>query len=164
MKIIVKKNKLSFAGTTFDCAIGKNGTTSDKIEGDGKTPLGCFSFSKIYYREEKIPSLKFSLKSEIINPKSGWCDDPDSGNYNQFVNLPINASAEKLFRDDGLYDLFFVIDYNQNPIIKNKGSAIFLHIAKDDYAGTEGCIALRKEDLYKISEKINNETLILIEN
>ena len=164
MRIIVKKNKLSFLNTTYDCAIGKNGTTLDKTEGDGKTPAGNFSFTKVFYREDKMPPLKFGLESEPIKPNSGWCDDPESKSYNQFIKLPFNASAEKLFRSDDLYDLLFVIDYNINPIIKNKGSAIFLHIAKDDFSGTEGCIALRKNDLIKIAEKIDSQTKISIVN
>ena len=164
MRIIVKKNKLSFLGATYECAIGKNGTTQNKIEGDGKTPIGCFSFKKIFYRDDKTPPLKFGLDSEAIMSNSGWCDDPESKNYNQFVKLPVNESAEKLFRSDDLYDLIFVLDYNINPIVKNKGSAIFLHIAKNDFSATEGCIALKKNDLIGIAEKINDQTQILIVN
>ena len=164
MRIIVKKNKLSFLGTTYDCTIGKNGTTQNKIEGDGKTPIGCFSFKKIFYRDDKTPPLKFGLDSEAIMLNSGWCDDPGSINYNQFVKLPVSESAEKLFRSDDLYDLIFVLDYNVNPIVKNKGSAIFLHVAKNDFSGTEGCIALKKNDLIEIAEKIDHQTQILIVN
>lgn len=164
MEIIVKKNKLNFLGHTYNCAIGKNGTTANKIEGDGKTPLGCFTFSKIYYRKEKIPALKFGLDSEIINHESGWCDDPKSEFYNSFVKLPINVSAEKLLREDDLYDLIFVINYNSDPVIRNKGSAIFMHIAKPNYDATEGCIALIKNDLIAISEQISPATKILIED
>ena len=108
--------------------------------------------------------MTFGLDTEAITPNSGWCDDPESKNYNQFVKLPVGESAEKLFRSDDLYDLIFVLDYNINPIVKNKGSAIFLHIAKNDYSGTEGCIALKKNDLIGIAEKINNQTQILIVN
>ena len=108
--------------------------------------------------------MKFGLDSEAIMSNSGWCDDPASKNYNQFVKLPVGESAEKLFRSDDLYDLIFVLDYNINPIVKNKGSAIFLRIAKNDFSATEGCIALKKSDLIGIAEKINNQTQILIVN
>ena len=81
-----------------------------------------------------------------------------------FLKLPVGESAEKLFRSDDLYDLIFVLDYNINPIVKNKGSAIFLHVAKNDFSGTEGCIALKKNDLIEIAEKIDHQTQILIVN
>ena len=108
--------------------------------------------------------MTFGLDTEAIMSNSGWCDDPESKNYNQFVKLPIGESAEKLFRSDDLYDLIFVLDYNINPIVKNKGSAIFLHVAKNDFSGTEGCIALKKNDLIEIAEKIDDQTQILIIN
>ena len=41
-----------------------------------------------------------------------------------------------------------------NPIIKNKGSAIFIHVAKKNYKKTEGCVALKKEHLLKIIKEL----------
>ena len=153
---------MNFLGHTYNCAIGKNGTTANKIRGRQNT-LRCFTF-RIYYRKKKIPELKFGLDSEIINHESGWCDDPKSEFYNSFVKLPINVSTEKLLREDDLYDLIFVINYNSDPVVRNKGSAIFMHIAKPNYDATEGCIALIKNDLIAISEQISPATKILIED
>jgi L,D-peptidoglycan transpeptidase YkuD (ErfK/YbiS/YcfS/YnhG family) len=92
----------------------------------------------------------------------GWCDDPKSANYNQLINLPNKYNSEKLYRNDNIYDLIVVLDYNMNPTIKNKGSAIFIHIAKKNYTPTKGCIALSKIDLLKILNKINKKTKIKI--
>ena len=164
MKLLVQKNFLYINGKRFSCAIGSNGITNSKVEGDGCTPYGKFKFKEIYYRADKLGTINFFNKSIKIQPDDGWCDDPESENYNQFVKLPVNESAEKLFRSDDLYDLIFVLDYNINPIVKNKGSAIFLHIAKNDFSATEGCIALKKNDLIGIAEKINDQTQILIVN
>jgi L,D-peptidoglycan transpeptidase YkuD (ErfK/YbiS/YcfS/YnhG family) len=78
-----------------------------------------------------------------LDEKSGWCDDVNSPEYNQFVRLPCNSSHEQLWRKDHLYDVIIVIGYNDDPVIKHKGSAIFLHIAKPNYEATAGCIGLK---------------------
>ena len=92
----------------------------------------------------------------------GWCDDPNSNFYNKEIKLPTIFSHEKLYRKDNLYDLIVVLDYNMHPIIKNKGSAIFIHIAKKNYKPTAGCIALKKEDLIKLLGLIKKNTKIYI--
>jgi L,D-peptidoglycan transpeptidase YkuD (ErfK/YbiS/YcfS/YnhG family) len=92
----------------------------------------------------------------------GWCDDPNSHLYNKQIKLPSKFGHEKLYRNDNLYDLIVVLNYNTNPIIKNKGSAIFLHIAKNSYEKTKGCIALKKEHLIKIISRIKKNTKIKI--
>ena len=92
----------------------------------------------------------------------GWCDDPASRFYNRQVKLPSKFSHEKLYRNDDLYDLIAVLNYNTNPIIRNKGSAIFMHVAKNSYKKTEGCIALKKDDLIKIVMQIKKNTKISV--
>ena len=57
---------------------------------------------------------------------------------------------------------FIIIDYNLNPVIKNKGSAIFLHIAKRNYQSTDGCIAVNKKNIKLLLSKINKKTKIKI--
>ena len=83
----------------------------------------------------------------------GWCNDPKSKFYNQLVKLPFAYSCEKLFRNENSYDLILVLNYNMRPIIKNKGSAIFIHIAKQNYKKTEGCVAIKRIHLLKIIKK-----------
>ena len=92
----------------------------------------------------------------------GWCDDPESRHYNKEIKIPNNFSYEKLYRNDNIYDLIIVLSYNISPTIKNKGSAIFIHIAKKNYSPTKGCIALSKIDLLEILNKINSNTKIKI--
>ena len=92
----------------------------------------------------------------------GWCDDPNSKKYNQLIKLPSKYTHEKLYRQDNLYDLVIVLNYNMIPIIKNKGSAIFIHVAKENYKKTAGCIALKKKHLVKLIKNIKNKTKIII--
>ena len=93
----------------------------------------------------------------------GWCDDPRSKDYNKIIKLPTPYSYEKLHKRDNIYDIILVLNFNMKPIIKNKGSAIFIHVAKRNYKKTEGCVAIRKTSLLKILKKINKNTLVKIE-
>ena len=164
MKFIVKNKYLFNDTNSYRCSIGYGGLTSNKIEGDHCTPIGEFKFDKIFYRADKLGKMSFSIQSAEIAKNDGWCDDPKSQFYNQHIQFPFKDSAEKLYRDDDLYDIICVISFNTNPTIAGKGSAIFLHICKDNFAATEGCIALEKKVLLEISKKITNETTIIIEN
>ena len=164
MKFILQKNFLYFNNLKFPCAVGKNGITENKKEGDGCTPAGVYKFNEIYYRADKLESIIFNKNALKISKNDGWCDDPDSEFYNQFIKFPFAHSAEKLYREDDLYDIVCVINYNISPTEPGKGSAIFLHIAHADYRGTLGCIALSKEDLLKIVNQINSDTVIEIKN
>ena len=160
MKLIIQKNYLHFDKDTFPCAVGKNGITDYKLEGDGCTPHGKYKIKQIYYRADRLGKLSLNIESFIIKQNDGWCDDPKSKFYNKFIEFPFSHSAEKLFREDNIYDIVCVIDYNINPVTSGKGSAIFLHIAHEDFRGTEGCIAVSLNHLLKIVPKINNETEI----
>ena len=160
--IIVRKNLLRFNGNSYTCAIGKNGVTAEKKEGDGCTPLGEYSLGCIYFRKDKLILPDVKLPKIAIDKNAGWCDDVASDDYNRPVAFPFKYSAERLFRDDGIYDIVCVINYNSDPVIKGKGSAIFLHIARNDYSGTEGCIALQQNDLIQLLSQINSQTRISI--
>ena len=162
MIIVKKSGYLKYKNLKYRCALGKAGVNKKIKEGDGITPRGIFKITKIYYRVDKIKSVKTKLKKIKITKNMGWCDDPASRFYNRQVKLPSKFSHEKLYRNDDLYDLIAVLNYNTNPIIKNKGSALFLHIAKNSYKKTEGCIALKKEHLINIIMKIKKNTKIKI--
>jgi L,D-peptidoglycan transpeptidase YkuD (ErfK/YbiS/YcfS/YnhG family) len=161
--IIVKNSAhLEYKNLNFRCALGKAGIGVKKIEGDNVTPRGIFKITKIYYRSDKIKNIKTSLKKIEIKKDMGWCDDPNSNFYNKEIKLPSKFSHEKLYRKDNLYDLLAVLDYNMNPVIKRKGSAIFIHIASKSYKKTKGCIALKKKHLIKILSQIKKTTKIKI--
>ena len=160
--IIVRQNTLTYNDKSYQCAIGKNGITENKVEGDGCTPTGNYSIDCIYYRNDRINLINPSIKTIPISKNYGWCDDTKSQYYNKFITFPFDHSAEKLYRDDKIYDIVCVINYNRYPIIRHKGSAIFLHISNHDYSGTEGCIALKKDDLILLLSQININTKISI--
>jgi len=164
MKLIIQKNSLYIDNVKYRCAIGTNGITKNKIEGDGCTPYGKYNFKDIYYRADKLGDLCFNNNSLKILPDDGWCDDPKSNFYNKFIKFPFSHSAEKLYRNDDIYDIVCVIDYNISPTVSGKGSAIFLHVAHTDYRGTQGCVALSKKDLLKIAPQITKDTIIDIKN
>ena len=162
MNIILKNNFLYFQNYKLRCAIGKNGISYKKKEGDNKTPKGTFKFKYILYRKDRIPNLKTNLKKIIISKKMGWCDDPYSKYYNQMVRLPFKGSVEKLWLKNNIYDIIIIIDYNLNPVIKFRGSAIFLHLAKNKYQNTKGCVAINKNDMKLLVKKINKKTKLQI--
>ena len=162
MIIVKKSGYLKYKNFKYRCALGKAGVNKKIKEGDSITPKGVFKITKIYYRADKIKVIKTNIKKIKITKNMGWCDDPVSRFYNQQIKLPSKFSHEKLYRNDDLYDLVAVINYNTNPVIKNKGSAIFMHIAKSSYKKTEGCIALKKDDLIKIVMQIKKNTKISV--
>ena len=162
MIIVKKSGYLKYKNFIFRCALGKNGIKKKIQEGDNITPKGIFKITKIYYRQDKIKKIKTLIKKIKIKKDMGWCDDPRSIFYNKQIKLPSKFSYEKLYRKDHIYDLLAVLNYNTNPVIKNKGSAIFMHIAKKNYSPTAGCVALKKNDLIKLLEIIKKNTKIKI--
>jgi len=162
MIIINKSGYLKYKNLKFKCALGKAGIGWKKREGDNLTPAGTFKIVKIYYRSDRVKKISSKFRQIEITKNMGWCDDPNSKNYNQLINLPSRYSHEKLFRKNNIYDLIIVLNYNMKPIIKNKGSAIFIHVAKNNYQQTQGCIALNKNDLLKLLSKISKNVKIKI--
>ena len=161
--IIKLKNKetLEIDLFKFKCAIGKNGFSKKKIEGDKKTPKGLFSIGNLYYRKDRISKFETNLKTIQIKKRMGWCDDINSKYYNKLFKIKKNIKHEKLFRKDNKYDLLIPINYNTKPIIKNKGSAIFIHSTKN-YKKTDGCVAISKKDFLILLKLINSKTKVKI--
>ena len=149
MIIINKSGRLKYKDLIFKCAIGKAGIGGKEKEGDKITPKGVYKIVNIYHRKDRIKKLSSKFKLIEITKDMGWCDDPKSKKYNQLIKLPTNYSHEKLYRNDHIYDLLLVLNYNMKPIIKNKGSAIFIHVTKKNYQATQGCVALKKKTLNK---------------
>jgi L,D-peptidoglycan transpeptidase YkuD (ErfK/YbiS/YcfS/YnhG family) len=127
-------------------AIGPGGIAIKGGEGDGITPRGIWPVREVFYRADRMPPPRTALSLRAIRPQDGWCDAPDDVHYNRLVTLPYPASAETLWRDDHLYDLVVVLGFNDDPVVAGRGSAIFLHLAKPDYADTHGCVALARDD------------------
>tara|TARA_A100001015_G_C15037712_1_gene737407 strand:- start:2497 stop:2988 length:492 start_codon:yes stop_codon:yes gene_type:complete len=162
MHIFIKNKKLILNKYRIKCAIGKRGIGNKRKEGDKITPIGKFKIKTILYRKDRISGLKTKITKLPITRKMGWCDDPKSKKYNQLVKMPFEGSIEKLYRKDNTYDIVLVLNYNINPTIKGKGSAIFIHVARKNYRSTLGCIAISKINLKKIIKKINKSTIVNI--
>ncbi len=126
------------------------------------TPSGIYKIKYIFYRPDKIKNLKTKFRKKTINKKMGWCDDPKSKKYNKLINLPFKFNYEKLYRADGIYDIILVLNFNSKPIKRNRGSAIFIHIAKKNYSPTKGCVAIRRADIKILAKKIDKKTLVKI--
>ena len=162
MNIIIKKHFLLYKGYKLKCSIGKYGLNFFKKEGDLTTPKGLFKLGFLYYRKDRIKIKKCKIRKKIIRKKMGWCDDIRSNKYNREISFPFNYSAEKLYRKDRIYDIFIHIKYNHFPIVKGKGSAIFLHLRTKKNKTTKGCVAIEKKKFFKILPLINKKTKILI--
>mgnify|MGYP002045074520 FL=1 len=162
MHILINKKYLTYDQYKVKCALGKRGIGHKKKEGDLITPIGQYKIKFILYRKDRIKKIQSKLKKVIIKKNMGWCDDPNSEKYNKLINLPFNFKYEKLFKKENTYDIILVLNYNMNPIKKNKGSAIFIHVVKKNYRKTKGCIAIGKTQLLKIIKKIKNNTEVKI--
>ena len=162
MIIINKSGHLNYKDLKFKCALGRAGVGKKRIEGDNITPKGTYEIIKIYYRKDRIKKISSKFKLIKIEKNMGWCDDPNSQKYNQLIKLPSKYTYERLFRKDNVYDLILVLNYNINPIIKNKGSEIFIHIEKKKYKNTAGCVGLKKSDLLKLIKIIKKKTKVII--
>ena len=162
MNIIIKKKFLLYKDYKLKCSLGKSGINTSKKEGDLTTPKGKYKLGLLYYRKDKITLPRCKIKKKVIKKNMGWCDDIKSKKYNKEISFPFKYSAEKLYRIDNIYDILIHVKYNSYPIIKGKGSAIFLHLCNKKYKPTRGCIALEKKDFLKIIPLINKKTKILI--
>jgi L,D-peptidoglycan transpeptidase YkuD (ErfK/YbiS/YcfS/YnhG family) len=162
MIIINKSGYLKYKDFKFKCALGKAGIGNKKREGDNITPKGNFKIVKIYYRKDRLKKLSSKFTLTEITKDMGWCDDPKSKKYNQLIKLPTKYSHENLYRKDNIYDLILVLNYNLRPVIKNKGSAIFIHITRKNYKKTKGCIAIKKDDLILLIKIISKNTKVQI--
>lgn len=134
----------------FACALGRSGQRALKREGDGATPPGEFELQHVFYRADRIMRPTTRLPLRALRSNDGWCDAAGDRNYNRHVVHPYPASAERMWREDELYDVLVVISHNQRPRVRGHGSAVFIHIAREGYTPTEGCIALRRADLLRL--------------
>ena len=159
--IIIEKDTLLYDEFKFKCAIGKNGKTTKKNEGDNKTPKGIYTLGPLYYRKDRLPKISTKLKKIEIMKNFGWCDDVKSKFYNKPIKTNINVRHEKLYRNDKKYDLLIPIEYNFKKPKKNKGSAIFLHLTSN-YQKTQGCVAIKEKDMLILLNLINKKTKIKI--
>jgi L,D-peptidoglycan transpeptidase YkuD (ErfK/YbiS/YcfS/YnhG family) len=151
-----------WANVELRCALGPAGIRRDKREGDGATPAGLFPLRRVLYRADRIERPRTTLPVSAIQPDDGWCDAPRDLAYNTQVKLPFDASHENLWRADHLYDLVVVVGHNDDPVLAYGGSAIFLHLARDDFGPTHGCVAMQRTDLEALLNVVDRATLLKI--
>lgn len=147
--------RFRFEGQDLRCALGKGGVlpAERKQEGDGATPAARMALRRLLYRADRGRAPRCAVPVEPLAPADGWCDDQADRAYNRPVQLPFDGRHEVLWRSDTIYDLIGILGWNDDPVQRGRGSAIFLHLARHDYAPTEGCIALAPHDLRQVLER-----------
>lgn len=144
------RGTLLFGQRSMACRIGRGGRSAHKREGDGATPAGCHALRFVMYRASRQRRPACRLPISAIRSSDGWCDDPTQEQYNRPISFPFSGSAERLSREDALYDIVIALGYNDRPAKRCRGSAIFLHGLSADRTPTEGCIALCARDLKRL--------------
>lgn len=145
-------------------ALGRGGIKANKREGDGGTPRGRFRPLRLWWRADRLPRPRTLLPTRRITRAAAWSEDPGDRSYNRPVVRSANEPGDRLWRSDGLYDLFIEIDHNVRPRVAGRGSAVFIHVARPGFAPTAGCLALRMQDLVRLSQRMGPKTRITIHN
>ena len=154
---------LTAGALRFPVALGRGGILADKREGDGGTPRGVFRPVRLWWRSGRGLRPRTGLPVRPITPADGWCEDPRDRRYNRPIRLDRHAVGDRLWRDDGLYDLVIEIDHNARPRVAGRGSAVFIHVARAGFGPTAGCVALRNNDLRRLLEGLGTKTRIRIQ-
>uniref|UniRef100_Q07UN2 L,D-TPase catalytic domain-containing protein n=1 Tax=Rhodopseudomonas palustris (strain BisA53) TaxID=316055 RepID=Q07UN2_RHOP5 len=153
---------LSAGGQTFPVALGRGGIRANKREGDGGTPRGRFRPLKLWWRADRAPRPATKLPVRAIGAGDAWCEDPADRRYNQPIRLEPGEAGDRLRRDDQLYDFIIEIDHNTRPRVAGRGSAVFLHLAREHFGPTAGCVAMRKSAMLRLLARIGPRTRIVI--
>jgi L,D-peptidoglycan transpeptidase YkuD (ErfK/YbiS/YcfS/YnhG family) len=143
-------------------ALGRGGIKANKREGDGGTPRGTFRLKRLWWRADRAPRPRTLLPLRPIRGDDGWCEDPRDRHYNQPVRLPAKHPGDRLWRADRLYDLIVELDHNTRPRIAGRGSAVFIHVARDNFEPTAGCVALKPAALRRLVARASPRTRIVI--
>ncbi len=163
MNVIVEPNGFLTSGDlSVSCVLGRGGVSDTKQEGDGTTPVGTFPLREVFYRPDRLARPDTLLPVRPLAPNDGWCDAPNDPAYNRRVKLPYPASAEKMWRDDRLYDLLVVVGFNDSPPKPGLGSAIFVHLVHPDRQPTEGCVAMTPTELLALVRQLGPASTITI--
>lgn len=144
---------LLLGNIVLPCALGQSGMRINKREGDGGTPVGTWDVIEMRYRADRVLRPRTRLPLRQTRKQDGWCDASTDRNYNRAVRLPYPQSAEAMWREDHLYDIVVVLSHNMRPRARGRGSAVFVHLAREGYSPTEGCVALSLHHLRLLLER-----------
>ncbi len=153
---------LTAGGQIIKVALGRGAIRADKREGDGGTPRGTFRPRQLWWRADRHPRPATFLPVRAIGPEDAWCEDPSDRHYNQPLRLNSKQGGDRLRRADHLYDFIIEIDYNTEPRIAGRGSAVFLHLARKDFSPTAGCVSMTKGAMLRLLKRLGPKTRIMI--
>jgi L,D-peptidoglycan transpeptidase YkuD (ErfK/YbiS/YcfS/YnhG family) len=148
---------------TMPVALGRAGIRADKREGDGATPRGSFRPLRLWWRADRLPRPATRLPVRRIGRLDAWCEDPADRRYNRPFRRSATEPGDHLCRNDDLYDLIIEIDHNTRPRVAGRGSGVFIHVARNSFAPTAGCVALRKRELRILLHRLGPRTRIIIQ-
>jgi len=154
------RGHLQAGNLVFPVALGRSGILTNKREGDGATPRGRFRLVRLWWRPDRMARPHTQLPVRRISKDDGWSEAPGERNYNRPVKVAAGSSADRLWREDHLYDLIVELDHNTRPRVANRGSAVFIHFAREEYKPTAGCVALKRGDLLKLLRMLSRESWI----
>ena len=157
-----RRGWLTAGGRTVPVALGRGGIRANKREGDGGTPKGTFRPHQLWWRADRHARPRTFLPVRAIAPDDAWCEDPSSRHYNQPVRFERSRGDDRLMRDDHLYDFIVEIDHNSSPRIKGRGSAVFFHLARENFAPTAGCVSMTRSEMLRLLRRLGPGTRIVI--
>jgi L,D-peptidoglycan transpeptidase YkuD (ErfK/YbiS/YcfS/YnhG family) len=153
---------MTAGGQTIPVALGRGGIRANKREGDGGTPKGTFRPLRLWWRADRHPRPRTFLAVRTIGPDDAWCEDPADRRYNRPVKLTSKQQGDRLRRDDHLYDFIVEIDHNTHPRIAGRGSAVFLHLARENFSPTAGCVSMTRGAMLRLLARLGPRTRIVI--
>lgn len=156
------RGTLTIGNWTIPCAVGRSGLRDPalKREGDGATPIGTFPLRYGFYDPEALGDEPRSFAFPFLEKPANynWVEDPESPFYNQFV---LDMSPEALIRTgERLFDLFIPVGWNDSTPRAAGGSAIFMHAARPDFSGTQGCVAIAHDQLLEFASRLQPGMMI----
>jgi L,D-peptidoglycan transpeptidase YkuD (ErfK/YbiS/YcfS/YnhG family) len=150
-------------GSQIRVAIGRTGILANKREGDGGTPRGRFRLVRLWWRADRAPRPRTHLPVRRIGKHDGWSEDPEDRRYNRLIRVLDGVPGDRLWRQDRLYDFIIELDHNTRPRVAGRGSAVFIHVAREGFHSTAGCVALPASRLQRLLERVGPKTRIVIE-
>lgn len=157
-----RKAWLTAPDLTIPVALGRGGIRPNKREGDGGTPRGTFHPRKLWWRADRFPRPRTLLATRAIAPADAWCEDPNDRHYNQPIRVTRDHRGDRLTREDHLYDFIVEIDHNSRPRFAGRGSAVFLHLVRDNFGPTAGCVDMTKSAMLRLLRRLGPRTRIII--